>query len=113
MNADGFPPKLRGPWGKFREYAGRLALILALLEHASDPTADPLAVPEVGPDTVASAWLLISYFKSHARRVHEAIAQGPGIGGGHVVQAIVGWIRDGSAPILHRARHQTGPPMDR
>ncbi len=31
MNDPGFPPSLRGPWGKLREYAGRLTLILTLM----------------------------------------------------------------------------------
>jgi hypothetical protein len=95
MNAPDFPPALRGPWGKLREYAGRLALILACMEHAADPTADPEAVPVVGPRTVVNAWRLVAYFKSHTRRVHAAVALGPGVGGGPVVRAIVAWIRDG------------------
>ena len=95
MNAPGFNPALRGPWGKLREYAGRLALILACLHHAADPLADPSDVPEVGPLTVAHAWRLVAYFKSHARRVHATIALGPGIGGGPVVAAVVAWIRKG------------------
>ena len=80
MNAADFPPFLRGPWGKFREYAGRLTLILTLMHHAADPTADPLIVPDVGPRRVDDAWRLIAYFKSHARRVQAVIACGPGTG---------------------------------
>jgi hypothetical protein len=95
MNADDFPPSLRGPWGKLREYAGRLALILACLDHAADPIADPLAVPSVGPRAVRNAWRLVAYFKSHARRVHATIALGTGVGGGPVVRAVVDWIRSG------------------
>lgn len=95
MNASDFPPSLRGPWGKFREYAGRLSLILALMDHAAGPTADPGAVPNVEGRHVRDAWTLVDYFKSHAKRVHAAIAQGRGIGGGPVVEAIVGWFREG------------------
>jgi hypothetical protein len=95
MNAADFDPALRGPWGKFREYAGRLALILALMDHAADPTADGLAVPYVGPRAVRNAWQLVAYFKSHARRVYAVIARGSGIGGGKVVSAIVAWLRAG------------------
>lgn len=98
MNRDDFAPRLRGPWGKFREYAGRLALVLACLDHASDPTADPEAVPRVGPEVVEDAWRLIDYFKSHARRVHATIGRGPGGGGGPVAKAVVDWLRAG-----HRA----------
>jgi hypothetical protein len=95
MNHDDFPPSLRSAWGKFREYAGRLTLILACMEHAADPTKDLAAAPHVKSRTVRNAWRLVDYFKSHARRVHAAIAHGTGIGGGPVVQAIVGWLRDG------------------
>ena len=93
MNSPTFLPSLRGTWGKLREYAGRLALILALMEQAADPTADDGALPTVGIETVRAAWRLISYFKSHARRVHTAIAQGTGGGGGPVVRVIVDWLR--------------------
>ncbi len=98
MNAPDFPPYLRGPWGKFKEYAGRLALILTLMHHAADPTADPLIVPSVGPRRVDEAWRLVAYFKTHARRVHAAIACGPVDGSARAVRAIVEWIRAG-----HRA----------
>lgn len=95
MNTADFPPELRGAWGKLREYAGRLALILACVDHAADPTADPLAMPSIGPRIVDNAWRLVGYFGGHARRVHAAIGRGRNLGGGHVVQAIVSWLRDG------------------
>jgi hypothetical protein len=95
MNSEDFPPSLRGPWGKFREYAGRLTLNLTLMHHAADPTADPLAVPKVGLCRVDDAWKLISYLKSHARRIHAVIARGPGTGETRAVNAIVDWVRSG------------------
>jgi hypothetical protein len=95
MEAPEFPPHLRGPWGKFREYAGRLALILTLMHHAADPTADPLIVPKVGPRRVEDTWRLIGYFKTHAYRVHAAIASGPSSGKTRVVKALIDWIRQG------------------
>ena len=94
MNATDFPSFLQGPWGKFREYAARLTLILTLMHHAADPTADALIVPTVGPLRVDDAWRLIAYFKSHARRVHTAIACGPDTGETRAAKAIVAWIRD-------------------
>ena len=98
MNAPDFSPSLRGPWGKLREYAGRVTLILTLMHHAADPTADPLMVPKVCPRRVDDAWRLIAYFKSHARRIHAVIASGPINGAMRAVKAIVEWIRAG-----HRA----------
>jgi hypothetical protein len=95
MNDPAFPPNLRGPWGKLREYAGRLTLILTLMHHAADPMADPLIVPSVGPRRVDDAWRLITYFKSHAYRVHAAIAAGPSNGTTRATRAIIDWIRDG------------------
>jgi hypothetical protein len=94
MNSPHFPPSMRGPWGKFREYAGRLALILALLDHAADPTTNPTGLPDVGPKIVENAWELICYFKSHSRRVQAAIARGRDIGGGPVVLAVADWVRN-------------------
>ncbi len=95
MNAEDFPPSLRGPWGKLREYAGRLTRDVALMHHAADPTADPVMVPEVTPRRVDEAWKLIAYFKSHARRIHAIIACGPDTGETRAVKAIVDWIRSG------------------
>ena len=95
MNAGDFPPFLRGPWGKFRDYAGRLTLILTLLHHAADPLADALAVPKVGPRRVDDAWKLIAYFKTHVRRVQAVIACGPGSGKTRAVKAILEWVRGG------------------
>jgi hypothetical protein len=95
MNAVDFPPFFRGPWGKLREYAGRLTLILTLMHHAADPTADALGVPKVDANRVDDAWRLIGYFKSHARRIHAAIASGPGTGEARAAKAIVEWIQSG------------------
>ena len=91
MNSRDFPPSLRGPWGKLREYAGRLALVLACLHHAPDPTADPSSPPRVGPDLVKHAWRLVAYFKAHARRVYAAIG-GKAENGNDDVKALLGWI---------------------
>jgi hypothetical protein len=96
MNASDFDQSMRGTYGKFRDYGGRLTLILACLHHAADPLADPLVVPQAGPGRVEDAWRLIRYFKSHVGRVHFSIAQSAdGMGGGKVVAAIVAWLRAG------------------
>lgn len=96
MNDPGFPPSLRGPWGKLREYAGRFALILTLLDHAADPTADPVAVPDVDTRHIRNAWRLVTYFKSHARRVYAAVRFGVAGHEALAIKAIVKWLRDGS-----------------
>ena len=94
MNDKAFPPALRGSWGKLREYAGRLTLILTLMHHAADSAADPQAiVPEVSPRHVDDAWELIAYLKTHVRRVQAVIGYGPGTGKTRAVKAIVDWVR--------------------
>jgi hypothetical protein len=80
VNAVDFPDHLRGPWAKLEEYATRLALILTLLDHASDPTADPLALPRADVRSARSAWRLVNYFKAHHRRVRAALG-GRGLAG--------------------------------
>jgi hypothetical protein len=91
MDSDDFPASMDGCWGKLEAYAARLALVLACLNHASDPTVDPAAVPRVDGLTVHDAWRLIEYFKAGARRVHA--------GGSHDVpddvQTLLGWIDRG------------------
>jgi hypothetical protein len=77
------------------QYAARLVLNLACLDDAADPSADPNGVPWADARVVDHAWELIGYFKSHARRLHAAIARGSGIGGGPVVKAIVDWLQAG------------------
>ncbi|AMV38782.1 DUF3987 domain-containing protein [Planctomyces sp. SH-PL62] len=95
MNHPGFNPSLEAAWGKLSAYADRLALVLGLMEHASDPTADPLAVPDIAERHVENAWRLTAYFKSHARRVRSG--SDPTGAGPHAaeVNAIIEWLRDG------------------
>lgn len=94
MATKGFPPGLETAWGKLREYAGRLALVLACMRHADDSSLNPLDAPTVDGLTVRDAWRLVDYFKSHAKRVHAIIGQSTGIGGSAAAQAVVKWIRD-------------------
>ena len=94
MNHENFSPLLRGTWGKYREYAGRFCLILALLHHAADPTADPDTLPSVGPDVTHDAWRLVSYFKSHPLRV-RAYLQRKGVGNiPEGARLILNWIKN-------------------
>jgi hypothetical protein len=98
MNAGDFPPYLRGPWGKLREYAGRLTLILTLMHHAADSAADPQAVPPIGPRRVDDSWTLIAYFKTHFRRVLAVVSSGPRTGKPRAAKAIVDWLRSERLP---------------
>jgi hypothetical protein len=98
MNAPDFPPHLCGAWGKLREYPGRLTLILALMRHAADAKANPAIVPTAGPRAVDDAWRLAVYFKSHARRVHHAIARGPVKRPAIAAKVMLDWIRKRQRP---------------
>ena len=99
MNAVDFPGRLRGPWGKFREYAGRIVLILACLDHAADPLADPTVLPSITPRIVRDAWRVIDYFKAHARRVHATLSGKHGQGN-EDSQALLGWIGRNSLTVF-------------
>jgi hypothetical protein len=66
MNADDFPDHLRGPWGKFRTYGARLALIL----HAMRLSARQTQELNVDGRSVELAAELVRYFQSHARKVY-------------------------------------------
>lgn len=105
MNGEDFPPALRGPWGKFRDYAGRTTLVLACLDHAADPTADPRRVPAADALAVGNAWKLVRYFQTHARRVLSAVTGGAWIANvnAHVVRAIVAWLRGGRLETFSQA----------
>ena len=94
MNVSDFPGRLRGPWGKLGEYAGRLVLILACLDHAADPFADPNAVPAITPQIVRDAWQVVAYHKAHVRRVRASLGGGHRLGSDEV-QVLLGWIRRG------------------
>ncbi len=109
MNAPGFDPVLRGPWGKFRDHAARLALVLACLRHADDATLPAIAPPNVGAGDVVNAWRLTAYFQTHAKRVHAAIRGGCRGHDSRVSGAVLSWVRAGrladfSEAELHRAR---------
>jgi hypothetical protein len=88
-----FPQSLSGPWAKLEQYVGRISLILHMLWHAADPTSDETSVPDVTTQTVRAADRLLAYFKSHTRRVHEAMrARARGEEGSDDVQSILKWI---------------------
>lgn len=73
LNDPDFPPHLVGPWGKFRGYAGRLALILHLIREATGEVAEKA----VDGESMTRAARLVAYFKSHFRRTHQALGADP------------------------------------
>ena len=88
-----FAQSLVGPWAKLEQYAGRLTLILHLLALAPDPHRDQSLVPEVTAEAVEAAGRLLSYLKSHTRRVYEAMkARHRGDEGSDDVQCILKWL---------------------
>ncbi|WP_165071856.1 DUF3987 domain-containing protein [Paludisphaera rhizosphaerae] len=93
MNDPGFNPSLASTWGKLSAYADRLALVLGLMDHAGDPTADPFDVPDVAERHVLDAWRLAAYFKSHARRAHGDVSLDLPGAEGKAVDAIVRWVK--------------------
>lgn len=67
MEAPGFPDQLKGPWAKLESYFARIILLLAVMRCAENGVP---GVPEtVEPGDVRNASVLLSYFKSNARRV--------------------------------------------
>lgn len=111
IEASDFPIGLDGAWGKLEAYGYRLALILHLLDLASDPTTSfDGDLPELPPSTLDNAFRLVGYFKSHARRVQVAIDGKTSHGGGDV-QALLGWIVRNNKQEF--SRHDVGVDFDR
>jgi DNA polymerase-1 len=72
-NADDFPPHLVGPWSKLRGYGARLALIVHYLRWACGETT----CEDVDGESMTRAATLVSYFKSHARKVYATMDADP------------------------------------
>lgn len=75
-----FPDRLRGVWSKLRSYAARLALVVHFLRLAEfqitgelDDDEQDIMGEAVNQWSMAGAAALIDYFKSHLRRVYEAL----------------------------------------
>jgi len=73
INHPDFPPRLRGPWMKLKVYAARLALIIHFIRFVG-MEAD---TQDVDDESIRRAALLITYFKSHARKVLAAMGADP------------------------------------
>jgi hypothetical protein len=64
--ADDFPDVLVGPWAKMVAYAARLALVVHLLRFVCKEAAGEA----VDAESLRRAFVLVDYFKSHARAVY-------------------------------------------
>jgi hypothetical protein len=86
MNAEDFLEHLRGPWAKLRGYCARLALIVHMLRVAAGETEDQ----EVDGESVGRATRLVTYFQSHARKVHACVGADPRI---PRAKTVLNWLR--------------------
>jgi len=68
-----FPDNLKGPWAKFEGYAARFALIIQMLRLVCGKTD----IEKVDKVSMIGAAHLVTYFKSHARRVYERLSFTP------------------------------------
>jgi hypothetical protein len=73
LNAEDFPPCLRGAWSKLRGYCCRLALVVHYLRWACQEVKDE----DVDGESVRRAAALVAYFKSHTRKVYAAFDADP------------------------------------
>ena len=64
-----FPERLVGPWAKLEAYCARLTLVLSTLRYVCREKEGE----EIDQESVAGAWRLIDYFKSHARKAHPRV----------------------------------------
>jgi hypothetical protein len=71
LAASDCPANMKGTMVKFRGYALRLALILHLLRHATGECMSE----DVDETSLERAVTLVSYFLTHAERVHAAMNQ--------------------------------------
>lgn len=85
-NTEDFPDYLRGPWSKLRGYCGRLALVLHCLREACGEVLNDA----VDGASVGRAARLVSYFKSHSRKVLMAMDADPLLAS---ARRILHWIR--------------------
>jgi hypothetical protein len=98
MNAADFDPTLRGAWGKYRETAGRLALVLAALRwvvavlHHPHNTKLFLTIKLID---ITGSWRLVDYFKNGFQR-GKALIEGPAGALGSNAGLILDWIRAGA-----------------
>jgi hypothetical protein len=90
-NAPDFPGYLVGPWSKLRGYCARIALIIQYLRWASGEDVGGCHC-DVDGESVRKAARLITYFKSHARKVYGIIDADEQVA---EARRVVRWLREG------------------
>ena len=103
-NADDFPGHLKGIWAKLRGYCPRLALIVHCLRWAAGELADDRA--GVDGESIRRAVKLVTYFKSHARKVAVAIDLDSRVAD---AKSVLNWLRK----YVRFAAAEKGKPTDR
>jgi hypothetical protein len=88
-NSPGMPRVLQSWWSKLKGYCARLALVIHLARWASGEEVGQ----EVDEKSVLRAAKLVSYFKSHAEKVHRHVAGFLG-GMSDDAQAVVKWAQN-------------------
>lgn len=68
-----FPENLQGVWAKMPSQAARLSLIIHCCRLVTKETSSE----KVDHKSMAMAWLLTDYFRSHARRVYQQLREDP------------------------------------
>lgn len=86
LNDPEFPDFLKGPWAKFKGYAGRIALVLHCLRDACGEAVQH----GVDGDSMARAASLVSYFKAHARKALAAMEADPVV---PLARRVLAWVR--------------------
>jgi Protein of unknown function (DUF3987) len=112
LNAEDFPPHLKGPWSKLRGYCGRFAVLIHCLRRACGETDDDNS--PVDGESVRRAAALIRYFKSHARKIYTELEADPRIA---LARKMLKWIVGQSKPTftrrdLHQANRGTIKSVD-
>jgi hypothetical protein len=70
MSRPGFPPALKGVYGKLEAYIGRLCLILAMARSIEEKAPE-----RIEPRDVVASVALLEYFRQMARRVYVTVRE--------------------------------------
>lgn len=85
VNSEDFPDLLDGAYAKLRGYAGRLALVVHVMNNVKSEARE-----EIDSDSIKKAGILLEYFKSHIRRVYSFMSADSSI---ESAQKILEWVK--------------------